>query len=385
MEGFIPFSRPTIDEDEIAEVAQALRDGWVTEGPRVKRLEDQFREAVGARHAIATASGTAALHVALAAAGVGPGDEVITTPFTFVATVNAVRYVGATPVLADIDVHDYDLSPEAVERRLSPRTRAIIPVHMAGQPCRMDELLRLAAGQGAVVIEDAAHAAGASYRGRPIGSIAPMTAFSFYASKNMTTGEGGMLTLGDDGLAERARLLAHQGLTRDSWARYSRNGHWHYDVPELGFKCNLSDVAAAIGIHQLRKLPDFLAARQRVASLYDRALADLEEVELPRVRPEVRHAWHLYIVRLRTEMLTIGRDEFIALLGQRGIAASVHYIPVHHFSYYRRLLGDLSGELPNTERVAPCVVSLPIYPALRDEEALTVAEAVRGILRRHRR
>jgi len=384
-EGLIPLSRPILGEEEIREVADTLRGGWVTEGPKVHLFEDRFRQFVGSRYAMAVSSGTAALHAALAAAGIGEGDEVITTPFTFCASVNVILYVRAKPVLADISLDDYNIDPLEVEKKITPRTKAIIPVHFAGQPCRMRELQMLARAHGLSIIEDASHAAGAEYMGQRIGSIGDMTAFSFYASKNMTTGEGGMLTTDDDHLARQARLLIHQGLTRESWARQLEDGFWHYDVQTLGFKYNMSDVVASIGIHQLEKLPHFIESRQRVARCYQEMFRDVPEIVAPQAREEVQHAWHLFVIRLRREQLAIDRGQFINLMRERGIATSVHYIPIHYHSVYQKLFGDLRGHFPNTEAAYESVVSLPIHPGLTDAEAERVGETVIELVRRHRR
>lgn len=384
-EGYIALSKPTIGQEEIDEVVDTLRAGWVTEGPKVRRFEEAFRDYVGVAHAVAASSGTAALHVALAAAGIGPGDEVITTPFTFCATVNVILYIGATPVLADIRLDDYNIDPGEVEKMITPRTKATIPVHFAGQPCDMDRLLALAREHGFLIIEDAAHAAGAEYRGRRIGSIGDMTAFSFYASKNMTTGEGGMLVTDDEGLARRARLFAHQGLTRDSWARYSHNGFWQHDVAALGFKYNMSDVLASLGIHQLARLPHLTEARQRIARQYQQLFESVPEIVVPEALGEVSHVWHLFVIRLRTEMLSIDRGRFIELMRDRGIATSVHYIPIHYHSAYCQRFGDLRGQFPNTESAYEGIVSLPIYPSLTEAQVQRVGETATDIVRRHRR
>ncbi|MDP2948011.1 MAG: DegT/DnrJ/EryC1/StrS aminotransferase family protein [Chloroflexota bacterium] len=382
---FIPFYRPYLDEREVEEVADTLRSGWLTSGPKVERFEAEFAAYVGARRAIAVNSCTAGLHLALAAAGIGEGDEVITTPFTFCSTVNVVLHQRARPVLADICLDDYNIDPQEVERRITPRTRAIIPVHYAGQPCRQDELLDVARRRSLLVVEDAAHAVGAEYKGRRVGSLGDVTAFSFYATKNLTTGEGGMVTTGDDALAERIRLLSLHGLSHDAWGRYSEKGSWYYQVLAPGFKYNMSDIQAAIGIHQLAKLEGSIAARQRWASLYDRCFQDVGEVATPRVRAEVRHAWHLYVIRLEVERLTIDRARFIELLRERGIGTSVHFIPIHFHPWYRENLGYGPGDFPQAEAAYQGVVSLPLYPQMTGEQVTRVAETVIEVVRAHRR
>src|SRR4051812_14679689 len=282
---FLPYCLPMIGEEEVQEVADSLRNGWVTTGPKVKRFEEAFAEYVGARHAIAVNSCTAALHLTLAALGIGPGDEVIVPTLTFCSTANVVVHTGARPVLVDVNPR-FQIDVDAVEQAITERTRAIVPVHYAGQACDVDELIALAKRHGIAVIEDAAHAAGASYRGRKIGTHGMAAAFSFYATKNMTTGEGGMITTADDQLAERIRLLSLHGMTRDAWKRYSEAGSWYYEVTESGFKCNMTDIQASLGIHQLRRLDGFVQRRREIATAYRSAFADLPQLQLPEERPD---------------------------------------------------------------------------------------------------
>ena len=310
---FLPFCVPDIGEGEIDEVVQTLRSGWITTGPRTKEFEQRFAAYTGAKHAIAVNSCTAALHIALAAIGVGPGDQVITSPMTFCSTANVAIHLGAMPMFADIGP-DLNIDPEEIEKCITAHTKAIIPVHHSGQPCRMDEIMQIASDHDLVVIEDAAHAAGAGYRGRNIGTIGDATAFSFYAIKNMTTGEGGMITTSNDELAETVRLLSLHGISKDAWKRYSSTGSWYYEVMCPGFKCNMTDIQAALGLHQLARLDDFIAVRQQYAALYDDAFAGAPELTTPSVWPDIFHARHLYIIELELDQLTIGRDEFIEAL-----------------------------------------------------------------------
>ena len=334
-EDFLPFARPDISDAEIEEAVAVLRSGWLTYGPKTQAFEEDFATAVQSEHAVAVSSCTAALHLALLASGIGPGDEVITTPLTFCATANVIVHAGATPVLADVCADDLNLDPAAVERRLTPRTRAILPVHYGGQPCRMDELLTLARAHNLLVIEDAAHAPGASYKGRPVGSLGDATCFSFYAIKNLTTGEGGMLTTNDAVIAEKARLLRSHGLSTDAWKRYTEAGNAFYDVVMPGFNYRITDIQAAIGRGQLARLEAINAARAHLAALYSERLNREPAVETPSVRPEVGHAWHLYPLRLRLDRLRIDRDAFDAELRGRGIGTSVHFIPIHYHAFYR--------------------------------------------------
>jgi dTDP-4-amino-4,6-dideoxygalactose transaminase len=382
---FIPFHRPSIGEEEIDEVVNTLRSGWLTSGPQTARFEREFREYTGASEALAVNSATAALHLALAALHIGPGDEVITSPMTFCATVQTILHVGATPVLADIGP-DGNIAPEEIARRISSRTRAIIPVHLAGLPCHMNAIHALAREYGLYVIEDAAHAAGAYYDGHPIGGRSPVgapdsdaVAFSFYATKNLTTGEGGMLTTGRTHLAETMRMLSLHGTSRDAWDRYTDHGGWRYDVVAGGFKYNLSDIQSAIGIHQLRKLEQFIRRRTEYASIYNRELGGADYAELPPDRPGCRHAWHLYILRLNPDRLRIDRDEFIRSLRGRGIGTSVHFIPIPLLSHFARL--PLAAD-PCTRALAlyPRIVSLPLYPALTEDQVHYVARCVREVL-----
>lgn len=383
---FIPFHRPSIGSDEIAEMEATLRSGWLTTGPRTAQFEREFGAYVNAAHALAVSSCTAALHVALTALGIGEGDEVITTPMTFCSTVHTILQTGAKPVLADIGL-DGNIDPEAIERAMTSRTRAIVPVHLAGLPCEMNAIWDLARRNGVFVVEDAAHAVGAHYAGRQIGAssgasgrcASDATAFSFYATKNMTTGEGGMITTPHDTLATRMRMLSLHGMNRDAWNRYAERGNWYYEVSEPGFKYNLTDMQSALGIHQLRKLDAFIETRRRYAQIYNRELADLAEVDLPSDRSDVRHAWHLYILRLNLDMLTIDRQSFITQLGAKGVGTSVHFIPIQLHPYFASLnLGE--HRCHYALELYPRIVSLPLYPAMAEEDVYYVAHCVREIV-----
>lgn len=387
---FIPFHRPSIGEEEIDEVVETLKSGWLTTGPRVARFEREFCERTAARYAIAVNSATAGLHLALAALKIGPGDEVITTPMTFCATVHAILHVGATPVLADIGL-DGNIDPEQIEQRITNRTRAIIPVHVAGLPCDMYRIWTVARKHGIHVIEDAAHAAGALYEGRPIGSgpvgaatASDAVAFSFYATKNLTTGEGGMITAHEAALADTLRMLTLHGVSHNAWDRYTDHGGWQYDVLAHGFKYNLSDIHAAIGIHQLQKLDQFIERRQHYARMYHNAFTDIDEVEIPPDNVRCRHAWHLYILRLNLQKLKIDRAEFIQELRRRGIGASVHFIPIPLLSFFAGLNLTQYAH-PRTRDLYPRIVSLPLYPAMTEEQVHYIAQSVREIVEHTRR
>jgi dTDP-4-amino-4,6-dideoxygalactose transaminase len=381
----IPFYRPWTDEREITEAAAAIRSGWLTTGPRVALFEERLARYVGARHAVAVNSCTAALHLSLAAAGVGRGDEVITSPYTFAATGEAILYLGARPVFADIRPDTLAIDPDRIARAVTRKTRAIIPVHIAGLPCEMGQILALARRHGLTVIEDAAHALGSRIGRRKIGSMSRMTCFSFYATKNLTTGEGGMVTTGDAGLAARLRRLSLHGLSRDAWRRYARGGRWRYDVVELGYKYNMTDVAAALGLVQLAKFPIMQSRRRRLALRYTRLLADQAAYELPRELPGTTHAWHLYILRVRPGGLRIGRDHLVELLRREGIGTSVHFTPLHLHSYYRRTFGYRRGAFPITERESARAVSLPLHPGLSEGEQDRIVDALRRVAHRFAR
>lgn len=374
---FLPYSLPSFGEEEVAEVADSIRSGWVTTGPKVKRFEEDFSRYVGADHAIAVSSCTAALHLALAALDVGPGDEVIIPSVTFCSTANVVVHLGAKPVLVDV-TEDGQISPQAIRAAIAPRTRAIIPVHYGGQACPLDEILTIADLHGIPVIEDAAHAAGTTYRGRKIGSHGRVTCFSFYATKNMTTGEGGMITTNDAELAARMRLLSLHGMSRDAWNRYAQAGSWWYEVLEPGYKSNMSDLNAAIGIHQLQRLDGFIARRREFAEQYRNGLGDLTELRLPDDCPQRPHNYHLFPVHL--ERGSVNRDDLIAGLRLANIGTSVHFIPLHRHPYYQQTFGYGPAQFPAAERFFETVLSLPLYPKMSDIDVEDVIAAVRAMV-----
>lgn len=381
----IPFHRPSIGEAEIAEVVATLRSGWLTTGPRAMRFEAAFAERIGAPLALAVSTGTAALHLALRAAGVGPGDEVIVPTFTFVATAEAVLYLGARPVLADVDPVTGLLAPEEVERRWGPRTRAAVPVHLGGLACDSVAIGAIAHARGGVVIDDAAHALPARRDGRLVGTIADATAFSFYATKNLTTGEGGMVTTPHAEWGETMRVLRLHGISRDAWKRYTAEGTWAYEVLDVGYKYNLPDVLAALGLVQLARLDELAATRRALVARYRAGLADLDLLDLPEEPAGVESAWHLYVVRLRLDRLRVDRAAVIEVLRTRGIGTSVHFIPLHLHPYYRRAFGTARGDHPGAEQLFDRCVSLPLYPDLALEDVDRVVDAVRATLGEARR
>jgi dTDP-4-amino-4,6-dideoxygalactose transaminase len=381
----VPFHRPSVGEAEIAEVVDTLRSGWLTTGPKVARFQREFAAAIGARHAVALNSGTAALHVALEAVGVTAGDEVIIPTYTFTATGEVVTYLGARPVLADCRVDTLNIDAETIEPHLTSRTKAILPVHVAGQACDMEPILDLARRHGLAVVEDAAHALPATYKGRSVGTIADVTAFSFYATKTITTGEGGMVTTERDDYAARMKLMSLHGLSGDAWNRYSARGHWYYEVTDFGFKYNLTDIAAALGLVQLQRMTEFQQRREEIARTYSDAFSDLDTCLVPRDAGLGLHAWHLYVLELSLEALAVGRDEIIERLRRKGVGTSVHFIPLHLHPAYQRAYGYKPGQFPKAEAVFGGACSLPIYPAMTHAEVGHVVEAVRSTLRESRR
>ena len=384
-EKFLPVFAPGLGEEELNEVLDTLRSGWITMGPKTSKFEGLFADYVGSRHTIAVSSCTAGLHLALVAGGIGPGDEVITTPLTFCSTANVIVHQGAVPVLADVQADTYNIDPEELRKRITSRTKAIIPVHLAGHPCEMEEIQAIAEENGLLVIEDAAHAMGAKYKDRMIGTVSEVTVFSFYATKNLTTGEGGMITTEDDELAERMRVLRLHGISTDAWKRYSAQGSWYYEVVFPGYKYNMTDVQAALGIHQLAKQERFLEVRQRYADTYDAAFEDLPEIVPPCVKEYVRHSWHLYVIRLELERLTIDRGQFIEALRRENIGTSVHFIPLHLHPYYKERYGFKKGDFPVAEWIYEGIVTLPLYPKMSMEDVEDVITAVRKVIKENRR
>lgn len=380
----LPFSPPSIGQEEIDEVIDTLRSDWITTGPKTRRFETEFAAYIGAPAALAVNSATAAMQVGLAALDIGPGHEVITTVMTFCSTVHVIEHTGARPVLVDVESETLNIDPARVADAVTDATRALLPVHLYGHPAEMDQLLDIAASRGLHVIEDAAHALPAQYRGRSIGTLGTLTAFSFYATKNLTTAEGGML-VGDSALIDDARMWSLHGISRDAYKRYSAEGSWHYEVLVAGFKCNMTDIQASLGLHQLRKLQMFQDRRRALVQRYNDAFTALEEVQIPTQRPHVEPAWHLYALRLNLETLRIDRDRFIEELKARNIGASVHFIPVHMHPYYRDKYGYHPNQFPVAYQNYLRLVSLPLNPRMTDKDADDVIEAVSDVVRAYRR
>jgi perosamine synthetase len=382
---FLPFHLPLIEEDDIHAVRAVMESGWITTGPKAAQFEHQFAQYVGARHAIAVNSGTAALHVALDALGIGEGDEVIVPTLTFAATAEAVIYCKGRPVLADCDSETFNIDPVQVGRAITANTRAILPVHFGGQPCEMDPLLHIARECKLKVIEDAAHALPARYRGRMIGTLGDLTCFSFYATKSITTGEGGMVTTCEERWTDRMRVMRLHGISKDAWKRYTAEGSWRYDILAPGFKYNLTDMQAALGISQLAKSDAMWRRRSLLAERYTHELSTFAAYEPPSVRSDVQHAWHLYVLRTRPEELSIHRDRVIEELKQRGIGTSVHFIPLHLHPYYRDHWGYRRGDFPVAEDYFERCISLPLYPAMSDDDQTRVIAALAEIAHKFRR
>jgi perosamine synthetase len=372
----IPYGRQSIDEEDVQAVAEVLRSDWLTTGPAVERFERAIADFTGARHAVAVSSGTAALHAAVYALGIGPGDEVIVPPMTFVATANAVVFQGGTPVFADVDPGTLLLDPAEVERKITPRTRAVIAVDYAGQPCDYDRLRAITDRHGLALVADACHSLGATYKGRRAGTLADLTAFSFHPVKHIATGEGGMITTGEPNLAQRMRHFRNHGISSDHRQR-AQAGAWFYEMEELGYNYRLSDIHCALGISQLRKLPEWLARRREIAAAYDEALASSSCYHPLPVRPEVGHARHLYVVKLAPGM---DRNAEFRSFREQGIGVNVHYVPVHMHPYYRRRFGTGPGGCPRAEQAYERLLTLPLYPRMREDDVKAVIAAAQTVV-----
>ncbi|RKU17371.1 UDP-4-amino-4,6-dideoxy-N-acetyl-beta-L-altrosamine transaminase [Candidatus Poribacteria bacterium] len=375
---FIPFSRPWIDDTEIEAVSEVLASKWISTGARVREFERAFAEYLGVRHAIAVSSCTAALHLSLVVSGIGVGDEVITTPYTFTATAEAIRYVGAKPVFVDIDPETLNIDITKIAPAITSRTKAIMPVHIAGLSCDMDALREICQKHNLVLIDDAAHAIPAEYNGKYIGSLGDLSAFSFYANKNMTTAEGGMITTNNDSLAEPLRTMRLHGIDKDAWARQSGRSIWRYEITTEGYKYNMTDIQAAMGLCQLMKLNKQHERRQNFVQIYQSELAKFPQVSTPFVPDNpAEHAWHLYIIQLHTG----NRDDFVESLREANIECSVHYIPLHLFEFYQKQYGYSVGDFPYAEEVFERVISLPLHPGLTESDVHLVIDAIGKILR----
>jgi UDP-4-amino-4-deoxy-L-arabinose-oxoglutarate aminotransferase len=378
---FLPFTRPSITEAEVLEVSEALRSGWITSGPRTAAFEKEFSAYVGARFGIAVTSATAGFHILLHALGIGSGDDVITPSLTWPSPINMAVNVGARPVFADIDRRTFQLDPASVEKVLTPRTKAIIPVHFGGQPCDLDALRALCERRGPILIEDAAHATGTEYRGKRIGSGRNPAVFSFHAIKNLTTGEGGFITVSDEKLRDRLISLRFHGVDQDAWKRYTREATRNYDVFEPGWKYNLTDLQAALGLAQLKRIKEMNGRRTKLAQLYDRLLGDTPEIIRPATVPYPScHSWHLYTILIDRKKTGFTRDEFREEMRKRNIGTGLHFLAVHELSFYRERYRPISELLKNSEYVAARIVSLPLFPDMEEEDVAKVVEEIRDVL-----
>ena len=382
---FLPFALPDIDETEFHEVKEALQSGWITTGPKTKKFEAKFAKAVGAKHAIAVNSCTAAMHLALEALGVRQGDEVVTSPYTFAATAEVIRYFDARPVFVDVEPRFLNLNSDLIEQAVTPKTKIILPVHLGGMPAEMDAIRDVAIRHGIPVIEDAAHAFPSSYKRKSIGSISEFTCFSFYATKSITTGEGGMITTDNDDWADRCRIMSLHGISKDAWKRYSAEGSWYYEIVAPGYKYNMTDIAAAMGLAQLHKADAMHARRKVIAGMYNEAFKHNPVLQIPADEPRMQHAWHLYMLRLHLEAMTIDRGRFIEEMKKKGIGCSVHFIPLHIHPYYRDLYGFKPDDFPVAYREYTREVSLPIYSKMTDQDVVRVIDGVFAIVKKFTR
>ena len=378
-ETMLPYGRQSLDEDDIKTVTAVLRSDWLTTGPKVGEFEEAFAAAVGSSHAVAVSSGTAALHAAAYALNIGHGDEVIVPAMTFAATANCVVYQGGTPVFADVDRNTLLIDPEQVEKKITPRTKAVIAVDYTGQPCDYDHLRTIADRRGLPLVADACHALGGSHKGRRVGTLADLNTFSLHPVKHITTGEGGIITTHDATFAQRMRVFRNHGITSDHRQREASGG-WHYEMVDLGYNYRLTDIQCALGLSQLRKLPGWIARRQEIARRYDAAFADLKTIKPLAARPDVSHAYHLYVIALDPGRLRVKRDAVFAALRAEGIGVNVHYVPVHLHPFYRKRFGTGPGLCPVAEAAYERIISLPIFPAMTDRDADDVIAAVRKVM-----
>ena len=379
-DSYLVFGSPQIRQEEIDEVVDSLRSGWLGTGPKVAQFERDFREYCGADFAMAVNSCTAGLHLAMTVSGIGPGDEVITTPMTFAATVNSIMHTGATPILVDCLPESQLIDPQAIEDAITPRTKAIVPIHLCGRPCDMDAISTLAEKHDLIVIEDAAHAIETVYKGKKVGNISQLTAFSFYVTKNVVTGEGGMVTTNNPELADKIKMYALHGMSRDAWKRYSDDGFKHYQVVFPGFKYNMMDIQAAIGMHQLARVEQNLSRRNEIWQIYQEAFAELPVDLPPQDEPDTVHARHLYTLQIDEKRTGMTRDQFMQKLHELNIGTGVHYIGVHLHPYYRERFGYTPADFPNATWLSERTVSLPLSPALSNADVEDVISTVRHVL-----
>lgn len=387
---FVPYCLHTIEEDEIQEVVDTLKSNWLTSGPKTIEFEKQFANYIGSKYAIAVSSCTAALHLALIVYDIQDGDEVITTPLTFAATTEVIEYQHAKPVFVDVDPSSFNINVNLIEEKITSRTRAIIPVHYGGIPCDLNEIYEIANRYGLVVIEDAAHAVGTVYQNRNVGSFGNPTAFSFYPTKNITTAEGGIITTNEEAVSDKLKILSLHGISKDAWKRYSSQGQWYYEIHQLGYKYNFTDIQAALGLQQLKKLDRFNSIRERYAQIYFEEFCLIPAIQMPdwyhlyfdKDRfPGIKNSWHLFVIQLDEKRLTIDRSQFIEELKARGVGSSVHFIPLHLQPYYAKKYGFKRGDFKVTETIYDKIVSLPLYPKMTEEQLYYIIDTIKDIVR----
>jgi len=382
---YLPYAQQWVDEEDVGEVVKVLKSDFLTTGPKIEEFEKRFADYVGAKYAVSISNGTAALHAACFAAGINEGDEVITSPITFAASANCVLYQGGKPVFADINPKSYNIDIEAIERKITKKTKAIIPVDFTGQAVDIDGINEIAKKYGLVVIEDAAHSLGAEYKGKKIGSLVDMTTFSFHPVKHITTGEGGMITTNDDKLYNKLKLFRTHGITRDKEMLHNKEeGPWFYEQLELGYNYRMTDIQAALGISQLNKINGFLKRRREIAKKYDEYLKNIDGIILPYQESFSKSAWHLYVIQLELEKFKVGRKEIFEALQAENIGVNVHYIPVYYHPYYKRL-GYEKGLCPNAEKLYERIITLPLYPKMKDKDIKDVVNALDKVLKYYRR
>ncbi len=382
---FLPVALPWINEEEINIVGDILRSGWLTTGPKVKEFEEKFANYVNAGYAVALNSCTGAMHCALLALGIKKGDEVITSTLTFAATGHVIQYVGAKPVLVDIKKDTYNIDPEEIKNKITKNTKAVISVDYAGQPCDYDEILKIANEYNLYTIDDSAHAVGAEYKGKKIGTLCDVTCFSFYAIKNMTTGEGGMATTNNDNFANKIRKFSYFGISKDAWKRYAHGGKWYYEIEDLGYKYNMMDIQAVMGLKQLEKVDGFNEIRRNYAKYLTDKLSKIPEIQIPIEKNNLKHVRHLYPIVVKTEMLKIDRNKFIDALNAENIGTSVHFIPLHRHPYYQKTFGYKVGDFPVADYVYERFISLPLYPKITERDLDNVVDAVKKIVEWYRK
>ncbi len=382
---YLPYGQQWIEDDDIEEVVKVLKSDYLTTGPKIEEFEEKFGKYVGVKYAVAISNGTAALHGASFAAGIKEGDEVITTPITFAASANCILYQGGKPIFADIDSSTYNIDPKDIEKKISSKTKAIVPVDFTGQPVNIDEINAIAKKYNLIVIEDGAHSLGAEYKGKKTGSLVDMTTFSFHPVKHITTGEGGVITTNNKELYEKLKLFRTHGITRDKKILYNKNeGSWYYEQLELGYNYRITDIQCALGISQLNKIDKFLRRRREIAEKYNEYLKDIDGIVLPYQEEYIKSSWHLYVIQLELEKFKVGRREIFEALQAENIGVNVHYIPVYYHPYYQKL-GYKKGLCPNAEKLYERIITIPLYPKMTDKDVKDVVEALDRVLKYYKR